>query len=111
MAAGHLQTQFEAASWTLLFRRLVHLLCIKGKGEVRMFDGSQHPEETVYSVRFVDSATCLVTSRDHCVFSSDCHTNAFNNTMSHSPRANKSFLSSSGHFLPVPAQPGASPAL
>lgn len=31
MAAGHLQTQLEAATWTLLSWRILHLLCIKGR--------------------------------------------------------------------------------
>lgn len=31
MAAGHLQTQLEAATWTLLSWRIMHLLCIKGR--------------------------------------------------------------------------------
>lgn len=31
VAAGHLQTQPEAATWTLLFRGIMHLLCIKGR--------------------------------------------------------------------------------
>lgn len=38
MAAGHLQTQLEAATWTLLSWRIVHLLCIKGR--VRELFGS-----------------------------------------------------------------------
>lgn len=30
MATGHLQTQLEAATWTLLSRRVMHFLCVKG---------------------------------------------------------------------------------
>lgn len=31
LAAGHLQTQLEAATWTLLSGRIMHLLCFKGR--------------------------------------------------------------------------------
>lgn len=34
VAAGHLQAQLEAATWTLLLRGFLHLLCVKGKGAV-----------------------------------------------------------------------------
>lgn len=74
MAAGHLQTQLEAATWTLLSGRILHLLCIKGR-----IQSETHVMGANKKVLFViiNVSAVWVTHPD-CVSSREGDTAAFN---------------------------------